>query len=219
MSVSDSERAEFLIGATANLTHELRNVLAIVKETAGLVDDIMASGQSNSLNHDKLRTLVGRIESQTDRGAELASVLQQLTHACEDPDLPMDLSQIAMHVTVMCNRSAKKKRQSIRVRSPDGEVHVAGDQLIVYMAIHTAVTCCLELLPESAVLDLHIGPPLDRVPMDMLGSVEGVAVPIDPTQELTGNKLNKIVAGVGASLEVEKDKHRLRIVFPVTSIG
>jgi len=42
---------------------------------------------------------------------------------------------------------------------------------------------------------------------------------MNPTQEPTGNKLNKIVAGVGASLEVEKDKHRLRIVFPVTTIG
>ena len=41
MSTSGSREAAFIGKITASATHEIRNVLAIVKESAGLIDDLM----------------------------------------------------------------------------------------------------------------------------------------------------------------------------------
>ncbi len=204
---------------TTDVTHELRNVLAIVKETAGLIDDLMTFGQSNALNHDKVKSLVGRVGPQADRGAELASVLHHVARSCENPGLPTDLNQVAAHVVVMCYRCARKKRQSMRVRPYDHEVHVVGDRLKAYMVIHAAIQCCLELLPAAAVLNIHVGSPTDGAPVDLVGSLEGSVVQIDPTQALAWNTLNKAVADIGASLTVGKTECSLQIGFPVTSVG
>ena len=219
MSKSDSQRAEFVTRVTTDVTHELRNVLAIVKETAGLIDDLMTFSQSNSLNHNKIKSLAGRIEPQADRGAELASVLHHVARSCENPGHSTDLNQATAHVVVMCYRLARKKRQSMRVRPFDHVVHVVCDRLRAYMAIHAAIECCLELLPESAVLNIHVGSPADGAPVDLVGSLEESAIQIDPTQALAWNTLTDAVAGIGASLKVEKAQCGLRIAFSLSSVG
>ena len=87
------------------------------------------------------------------------------------------------------------------------------------MAIHAAIECSLELLPESAVLDINFGAPVDLAPVEFVGSLEESAVGIDPTQALAWNTLNKAVADIGASLTVGETECSLQIGFPVTSVG
>jgi len=219
MSISDRQRAEFVARVTADVTHELRNVLATVKETAGLVHDLMTFDQPDSIDHDKVKSLVGRIEPQTERGVELASVLQLVAQCCEGSGLATNLNHAAAQVVVMCHRRARKKRQSVRIRPHDHQVDVVGERLGVYMAIHAAIESALELLPESAVLDIHIGTPVDGAPVDFMGSLDKSNIQIDPTQAVAWNTLNDAVDDVGASLTVGKTECSLRIRFPVTSIG
>ena len=219
MSISERDRAEFVARVTTDVTHELRNVLAIVKETAGLIQDFMTCDQPDSIDHDKVKSLVGRIEPHAERGAELTSVLQHVAQSCEEPGLSTNLSQAATQVVVMCHRCARKKRQSVRVGPHDHKVHVVGNRLGVYMAIHAAIECSLELLPESAVLDINFGAPVDLAPVEFVGSLEESAVGIDPTQALAWNTLNKAVADIGASLTVGETECSLQIGFPVTSVG
>ena len=205
---------------TADVTHELRNVLATVKETAGLVHDLMTFDQPDSIDHDKVKSLVGRIEPQTERGVELASVLQLLVAQCgEGSGLATNLNHAAAQVVVMCHRRARKKRQSVRIRPHDHQVDVVGERLGVYMAIHAAIESALELLPESAVLDIHIGTPVDGASVDFMGSLNKSNIQIDPTQAVAWNTLNNAVADVGASLTVGKIECSLRIRFPATSTG
>ena len=204
---------------TADVTHELRNVLAIVKETAGLIHDFITFDQPDSIDHDKVKSLVGRIEPQAERGAELASVLQLVAQCCERPGLSTNLNQAAAQVVLMCHRRARKKRQSVRVSPYNHKVHVVGDRLGVYMAIHAAIECGLELLPESAVLDICIGTPVDSAPVDFVGSLEESTVQIDPTRAVAWTTLSKAVADIGASLTVKEAECSLQIGFPVTSVG
>jgi hypothetical protein len=213
MTTFERDRAEFVSRVTADVTHELRNVLAIVKETAGLVSDIMATDQPQSLNRDKLSDLAGRIEMQADRGTRLVAAIRELNRAGEQPDRAMDLNDIAQQVTVMCNRRAKKKRQSVQVTRQHGEIRVAGDRLAVYMALHTAVECCLTLLPEAAVLDLDVGRAARGAILSMAGSSDGSPVAMDSGLETTWNQLGQAVSSVDAALEVAADRSQIQIVF------
>jgi hypothetical protein len=218
MGISDRQRLEFVARVTADMAHELRNVLAIVKETAGLIGDLTTVGPSDSPDHDKTMNLVARVQRQADRGASLTAVVHQLADSCEDPDLPTDLKQAAAHVAVMSHRRARKKRQSVQVTACDDEVHVVGGRLGVYLALHAATECCLDLLPESAVLAIKLGSPADRAPVDLVGSLEGTAVRIQPTSTSAWDTIRDAVADIGASLAAEDGECILRILFPLTSV-
>ena len=74
MSTPENPEAAFMAKITASTTHEIRNVLAIVKESAGLVEDVIHSLAPRGLpNQDKLLRAVGRIDAQVSRGAELGT--------------------------------------------------------------------------------------------------------------------------------------------------
>jgi len=219
MSISDSRRVEFVARVTADMAHELRNVLAIVKETAGLIGDLTTLDTSNSPDHDKIMNLVARVQRQADRGAKLTDVVHQVVRSCEDPGLPTELNQAAAHVAVMSCRQARKKRQSVQVTPCDDELHVLGRRLGVYVALHAATECCLGLLPESAVLAVNLRPPTDGAPVDLMGSLGGIAVRIQPTRTPSWDSVRDAVADIGASLQAGNGNRILRIVFPLTSAG
>ena len=69
---------------TASITHEMKNVLAIIKETSGLMQDILAFSNEGVCPHeDKLKGTLHTISEQIERGVELTSRLNRVAH---DPD-------------------------------------------------------------------------------------------------------------------------------------
>jgi hypothetical protein len=84
MSTPEDRNAAFVAEVTAGTTHEIRNVLAIVKESAGLIGDLIyAFNRRGSLDQDKLTRSLGRIDAQVARGTELLSNLSRFAHSLD----------------------------------------------------------------------------------------------------------------------------------------
>ena len=211
MSLSDSVRAAFVASVTADMTHELRNVLAIIRETAGLVDDIV-SCSDGAPDQDKIGNLLGRIEQQTDRGGDLATVLNQLAHAGDSASGLTNLNRAASHVALMCNRRARRQRQSIIVEPYDDEIRIAGDRLGIYMAIHGVVTGCLDQLPDSVQLRIAVTS-AGAGSLQFAASGEGSGMPLDSEKINALDRLIAAMAESGASLIGGGQDGPLRLSF------
>jgi len=80
MRASQHPEAAFLATMTASATHEVRNVLAIIKESAGLIEDLMhVCAKRGTLDQEKVARAVHRIESHVQRGADLLTNLNRLS--------------------------------------------------------------------------------------------------------------------------------------------
>ncbi|SFM63658.1 HAMP domain-containing histidine kinase [Thermodesulforhabdus norvegica] len=95
----------FLGKVTAGATHELRNVLAIIGESAGLVEDII-----------RLRGPDGRIESklalvkeQIARGQLILGALNRYAHSADHPVETLDLKQSIEDMIVLSRRFLRQK--------------------------------------------------------------------------------------------------------------
>ncbi|MEJ2186570.1 MAG: hypothetical protein P8Z36_11600, partial [Gemmatimonadota bacterium] len=113
MRPPETSRAAFVARLTAGATHELRNVLAIVKESAGLVQDLLAMGASADGRADKA---LGRIETQVGRGAELLTSLNRLAHGLDRDEDAVDLGEAVEHAVVLCQRYARQRERALEVR-------------------------------------------------------------------------------------------------------
>jgi signal transduction histidine kinase len=78
--MSMSENRDAVLGTEIrSATHELRNVLAIVKDLAGLIEDVVhAAEPGEELNTEKVLRASGRIRAQVDRGVDIASDLREI---------------------------------------------------------------------------------------------------------------------------------------------
>ena len=81
MTTERYPEAAFLSAMTASTTHEARNVLAIIKESAGLVEDLVQMyGTRGNLDREKVDRALKRIDLQVKRGADLLTTLNRLAH-------------------------------------------------------------------------------------------------------------------------------------------
>jgi len=106
MDSTGNREAVFLGRVTASTTHEFRNVLAIVKESAGLIEDLVASGASDRPQlAERIARAVARIDTQVGRGADLLTNLNRFAPSIdpvrEGTDLDQTVSQILMAVLAL----------------------------------------------------------------------------------------------------------------------
>ena len=213
MSTTEGQEAAFIGKVTAGATHELRNVLAIVKESAGLIGDIVdASGKRGSPSPERLMRAVERIAAQVKRGSDLLTSLNQFAHSLDHPEDQVDLDELAQQVAVLCQRPARKGRHHVEAQPGDPGLSVVVNLLRLQMALYAAVECCLEQLPEGGSLTLSPRRHGDRPSFEYSGAVEGEAVDLAPSEAAAWSRLEAVLQYLGASVE-KAEAHGFRLIL------
>jgi len=218
METPGRREAEFIGKVTASATHEIRNVLAIVKESAGLIEDLVraSSGTGGGPPHgERILKAAGRIDAQVARGAEIVTRLNRFAHAADEASGRVDLAEEVREVAFLSQRFARARRQTVEAAAPDGAVWLTGSSLHVQMALFAAVTFCLADLPEGASLCLRAaGGNGVAAEAGLSGSVEpGAALP-RPTESPGWASLDAHLAELGIGLRTDGEGgYGIRLVY------
>ena len=158
MKASQHPEAAFLATMTASATHEVRNVLAIIKESAGLIEDMVhVFGKRGTLDREKVYRTVDRIDAQVKRGADLLTNLNRLSHTLDLDLATVELNTEVEQVAFLSQRFARKKGHRVVAQLMEGEAHTVVHPLHLHMALFAAMECCLEELPDGAAITLSVG--------------------------------------------------------------
>lgn len=217
MSAHENAEAAFIAKITANTTHEIRNVLAIVKESAGLIDDMVRLfAKRGTLDQEKFEKAVRRIDAQVSRGAEIVTKLNRFAHSIDHHRSEVDLEQEVHQVVFLCQRYLKQKRYEIQVQPCEQPVAVVTQSLWLQMALCNGVECCLEQLPERSVLYVSIRPENGGAEIRFACDGVGQAALPDPTQASGWSRLCELADSIGAVAEARQSDCRLKITLPAT---
>jgi hypothetical protein len=218
MQTPGRREAEFIGKVTASATHEIRNVLAIVKESAGLIEDLVraSSRAGRGTSHDeRILKAAGRIDAQVARGAEIVTRLNRFAHSTDEASGRVDLAEEIREVAFLSQRFARAKRQTVEAAAPDGAVWLTGSSLQVQMALFAAVTFCLADLPEGAFLSLHAtGGNGVAAEAGLSGSAEPGAVLPRPAESPGWASLDASLAALGVGLRTDGERgYGLRLSY------
>jgi len=215
MNVSDSREAAFVARVTASTTHEMRNVLAIVKESAGLIEDMVhAYAKRGALNEERLLRAVGRIDAQVARGAEIVAHLNRFAHSLDHTRERIDLDGVVRQVAFLGERFARQGTHKIEVRPGNAGLAVEASALLLQMALFAGIECCLNGLSEPATAVLRVGL-TDGSPSIEFASEVGGRVAAGAAGAASGwGQLVELVGELGASLVADDAKRRFRLTFP-----
>jgi signal transduction histidine kinase len=68
----------------AGATHDLNNVLAVIKEATGLADDALNAGGQPAEFRGRLEKVIGRVMRQVARGTEIITALNRFAHSLDE---------------------------------------------------------------------------------------------------------------------------------------
>jgi hypothetical protein len=220
MSSADNREAAFLCKITAATTHEIRNVLAIVQESSGLIEDMVRVFEdSGKLKPERVLRSVERIGTQVNRGSDLMTALNRVAHGLDRHQDRVDLHQEATQVAILCGRLAKQKGHKIQVVENEKDVLLTANRMHLEMALFAGLECCIEQLPEPSTVIMHSGRTGDTPTVDFAieGGI-GKDLP-SPTDADAWNHVVECLGLLGATAETEGLTSRFRFGFPVADAG
>ena len=156
MTTSSKREAAFIGRITAGITHELRNILAIIKETSGLVEDLLAMCERGQApDRERTETALGTIRQQVTRGVDLIQHLNRLAHTPDEAVVSASLNQHTAQIAALTQRFARQKGALLSARAAEADAMVRTDPLALQMALFAAIECGLKHLPARGELTLE----------------------------------------------------------------
>lgn len=176
MTSSPPEQALALLGeACDHATHDLLNVLAALKEQAGLLEDLAGMDRKETREtRDRYFQLAGAMRQQVERGADLADalarhaqVLARRDPACPDqarPDQAADGKDgascpwtVLAHLVRLAAPRARSMGIALRLDSSakPPRPHAFPDAASLVLVVRQGTWTCLAALPRGATLTLR----------------------------------------------------------------
>ena len=154
MPVREQDLA-FLGKITASMTHELNNVLGIIRESAGLMEDFLAFGSQDSFPHrEKFLKSIAGIQGQVRRGVELITRLNRFAHSMDEPRGAVEVNELLEQTAFLMQRFARNRGVQLKVHPAADGPAVATDPFHLQMVLAAMIEYFLERAEKGQVVAL-----------------------------------------------------------------
>jgi C4-dicarboxylate-specific signal transduction histidine kinase len=137
---------------TASMTHEIKNVLAIIQESSGLLEDILVMPESENFTHkDRFISTLGRIQTQIQRGIDITSNLNGFAHSPDNAIAQINLNDLIQHLSILTSRFARLKRVELVTELSDSPLIVQANSVQLQMYLFTAFEILLQHIDSGTV--------------------------------------------------------------------
>ncbi|MDP3479263.1 MAG: hypothetical protein Q8R88_05790 [Desulfoprunum sp.] len=126
---------------SASIAHELKNVLAIINENAGLLEDLSFAAQRGSaIDPERLNRACRQFTKQINRADGIMKNMSRFAHSVDHFASQVDLHELAGLVANLAGRLAAMKKLAIEVEQPNAPVVFSGNPFL----LQNLIWLCLE---------------------------------------------------------------------------
>jgi len=203
---------------TAAFTHEMKNVLAIIKESGGLMEDLLLMSRDVPFPHrERFMRALTSVQDQVRRGVELSSRLNGFAHSPDQCEAVVDLNDIAQQVAGLSQRPARLKGVEVRVDPASEAPQLLISSIRLQMAVFVAMECCWNQMSKGGTVRLRP----EKRPGEVVVEIfcEGdLGERDDFVDRVTGSSqwemLREIMTGLGGKIEWSLSGFSFFVILP-----
>ena len=110
---------------SASISHEIKNVMAIINENAGLLEDFTVMAEKGMpIDPQRLKTRAAMIMKQIRRGDEIIRGMNRFAHSVDEPLQQVDLSDTLSLVVALSSRFAFMRGVTLELEPPSTQVPI-----------------------------------------------------------------------------------------------
>lgn len=139
------QETAFISKITAGVTHEFMNVLSTIKETSGLMEDLLALSEGTSFQHHEKfsRTLV-TIQKQVRRGMEISEMLNKFAHSMDEPEAWIQINELLDQLSILVKRFAKLKKIELTLNPLEKPLEIRIDPFRLQLILVACLEYCFD---------------------------------------------------------------------------
>ena len=146
---------QFFGKVSASISHEIKNVLAIMNENAGLLEDyanMLEKGMS--INTERLKIMAGKVIVQVQRADEIVKRLNQFAHSVDNFAMSIDLVEIITFMSELSYRSASSRGVTLDPGSSDGPVRITINPFFLQNLIWLCLDFAMDTVDERKTIGI-----------------------------------------------------------------
>jgi C4-dicarboxylate-specific signal transduction histidine kinase len=110
---------QFFGRISASISHELKNVLAIVNENAGLLEDLtLMADRGQPIDPARLKIMAATVQKQIGRADEILKKMNRFAHSSDEAAADVDLNQTIELVRALTARFAAMRSVTVDLQLP-----------------------------------------------------------------------------------------------------
>ena len=188
---------------SAQVSHELKNILAVINEQAGLLADFaMLAGRGMPLDPERLAATADCLQRQVRRGDGLLASFNRFAHSPDQPDRQVSLSETAELAAALGARRASTERVALAA-VPGCDATIVADPFLLCRLL----LACLERALAAPDAARSVTVAAQSGPDGAALVITGLGPDAAPGEDET-----TLAQALGASLS--RDDGRLTIVWP-----
>ncbi|MHC5006527.1 MAG: sensor histidine kinase [Planctomycetota bacterium] len=134
----------------AGVTHEMRNVLSVIREYSGLLRDLLSTAtRKKPPDAEQLIKLTENITNQVRKGTRLMERFSQFAHAADERTASFDLRELAGNTAALVRRSVAQVGCALELELGDEPIPVRSNPLSLQQALYAGIQLILEAADQE----------------------------------------------------------------------
>jgi signal transduction histidine kinase len=150
----EQDKAAYMGRITAALTHEMRNVLATMRESGGLLEDVLMMHKEDFPRREIFEKSLGRIGTQAKRGMDICAALSRLAHSPDTPVATLNAAEWLDYFVFICSRFARLKEISLAHGMTPAGISFSTDPVQFQMVLFHVMDALFGVLPAASSVTL-----------------------------------------------------------------
>ncbi len=199
---------QFFGKVSASISHELKNVLAIINENAGLLEDLTFAAQRGSaIDPERLSRMAANLFKQIHRADDILKNMSRFAHSVDQFSTQVNLHELTGLVASLAGRPAAMRKVSLEMATPREPVTLTTNPFL----LENLVWLCLEFAIAATSADRTLTLTPERTDSGIclhIAAVDGLAEAF-PAQLPAGHE--EILAALGARLVPDFTSNKLTL--------
>ncbi len=150
------QETAFISKITAGVTHEFMNVLSTIKETSGLMEDLLAiSGEASFPHYEKFSKTLITIQKQVKRGMEISGMLNKFAHSMDEPEARVEINELLDQLSTLMQRFARLKKVELTVNPLETPLEIRIDPFRLQLILVACLEYCFDRTARGGIVTLQ----------------------------------------------------------------
>jgi hypothetical protein len=208
---------QFFGKMSASISHEIKNVLAIINENAGLLEDLTVMAEKGGpVDPQRLKTQAERIMKQIRRGDEIVKGMNRFAHSVDEPLRQTDLSDTLVLMCVLSGRFASMRGVRLELEPPATQIPILTNPFF----LENLIWLCLDFAMGRAGAGKTVLLKAQKIEGGgKIGFLKLEDLAKSQTDSFPGERETALMQALKAEMAVHKDKSEIYLTFPLQAGG
>ena len=146
---------QFFGKMTPSVSHEIKNVLAIINENAGLLEDlVLMADEGAEIDPQRLQNMSSAVMKQVSRADAIMKNMNRLAHSVDESIEAIDLNDLLELLVALSNRFASTRSVAIQLKRNEGPLKLRTSPFFLMNLLWLCLDFAMDAAGEDKIVEL-----------------------------------------------------------------